>query len=154
MAVLAERPETAIAGLRNAHDKESLFSYLGGSDILETRQSFLRDGALNVKTAAAVLTFVGVVALVGGCTASQAQEATLIGNVDRGWEDGFQLNASNRSITVDAYNLCGDNTASSIAVDEEVTVTGEFEGREFDAFSIENSSGDTVCNSQNDYENG
>ncbi|MEM6434337.1 MAG: hypothetical protein AAF773_10880 [Cyanobacteria bacterium P01_D01_bin.115] len=107
-----------------------------------------------MKTAAAVLAFIGVLSLVGGCTASQAQEATLTGNVDLVWEDGFQLNASNRSITVDSYNLCGDNTPSSINVDEEVTVTGEFEGREFDAFSIENSSGDTVCNSQNDYENG
>ena len=107
-----------------------------------------------MKTAAAVLTCIGVIALVGGCTTSQAQEATLTGNVARVWEDGFQLNESNRSITVDSYDLCGDNTASSIAVDEEVTVMGEFEGREFDAFSIENSSGETVCNSPNDYENG
>jgi hypothetical protein len=80
-----------------------------------------------------------------GCAIAQAQSATFSGRVHQVWEDGFQLNSSGRSITVDSYDICGDNTTRHITVGEKVTVTGEFEGREFDAFSITNANLESVC---------
>jgi len=90
-------------------------------------------------------TFLLVGTLTTGYAIAQAQGATFSGRVYRVWEDGFQLNNGDRSITVDSYDICGDNTARYIKVGEQVTVTGEFEGGEFDAFSITKANGESVC---------
>ena len=76
---------------------------------------------------------------------AQAQSNTFSGNIERVWEDGFRLNTDARSITVDSWDVCGDNTVSYLSVGEQVTVTGEFERGEFDAFSITKASGERVC---------
>jgi hypothetical protein len=76
---------------------------------------------------------------------AQEQAATFSGTVRQVWEDGFQLNSGNRFITVDAYDICGDKTTHQITVGEQVTVTGEFEGGEFDAFSITQENGKSIC---------
>ncbi|NJL36572.1 MAG: hypothetical protein HC840_09000 [Leptolyngbyaceae cyanobacterium RM2_2_4] len=61
---------------------------------------------------------------------------SLTGIVERVWEDGFSLNTGNRPLPVDAWDLYGDATQSYVSVGEQLTVSGEFEGQEFDAFSI------------------
>jgi hypothetical protein len=98
-----------------------------------------------MKSTVAGFVFLLVGILTTGCAIAQAQDATFSGRVDRVWEDGFQLNNGDRSITVDSYDICGDNTTRHITVGEQVTVTGEFEGGEFDAFSITKANGESVC---------
>ena len=68
----------------------------------------------------------------------QAQ-TTYMGTVERVWEDGFRLNTGERTIKVDSWDVYGDNTAGNIAVGDSISVTGEFDGREFDAFTIKGS---------------
>jgi hypothetical protein len=80
-----------------------------------------------------------------GSAIAQTQRAVFSGRVQRVWEDGFQLRTRNRSITVDSYDICGDNTTRHITVGEKVTVRGEFEGREFDAFAVIKASGKRAC---------
>jgi len=98
-----------------------------------------------MKSTVAGFTFLLVGIFTTGCAIVQAQGATFSGKVHRAWEDGFQLNNSDRSIKVDSYDICGDNTTRHITVGEQVTVTGEFEGGEFDAFSITKANGESVC---------
>ena len=76
------------------------------------------------------------VILTPGFAIGENQGTSFSGRVNRVWEDGFQLKTRNRTITVDSYDICGDNTTRHIAVGNRVTVTGEFEDGEFDAFSI------------------
>lgn len=58
------------------------------------------------------------------------------GIVDQVWEDGFSLNTGDRILLVDAYDLYGDFTQRYIPIGTRLTVSGEFEGGEFDAFAI------------------
>jgi len=92
-----------------------------------------------------VFTFLLVGIFTTGAAIAETQSATFSGKVYQVWEDGFQLNSESHSITVDSYDLCGDSTARHIKVGEQVTVTGEFEGGEFDAFSITRANGESVC---------
>lgn len=64
------------------------------------------------------------------------RERTFVGTVERVWEDGFRLETGERRVRVDSWDVCGDFTHRNLAVGDRVTVTGEFEGREFDAFDI------------------
>lgn len=98
-----------------------------------------------MKLAVAGFIFLLTGSLTTGCTISQAQGTTFSGEVHRVWEDGFRLNDGDRSITVDTYDICGDNTARHIIVGEQITIVGEFEGGEFDASSITNANGESVC---------
>jgi Ca2+-binding RTX toxin-like protein len=61
---------------------------------------------------------------------------SLTGTVERVWEDGFSLNIGDRTFPVDAWDLYGDATQRYVSVGEQLTVSGEFDDREFDAFSI------------------
>ncbi|MGF1496053.1 MAG: hypothetical protein ACFB8W_04405 [Elainellaceae cyanobacterium] len=67
------------------------------------------------------------------------------GTVESVWEDGFRLNTEERTLRVDAWSLCGDFTANAVTVGDRLTVTGEFDGGEFDAFSITNGDGASLC---------
>ena len=67
-------------------------------------------------------------------------QVTYTGTVERVWEDGFRLNTGDRTLRVDSWDVYGDNTSGHVAVGDRITVTGEFGGREFDAFSIDTSS--------------
>jgi hypothetical protein len=98
-----------------------------------------------MKLTVAGFTFLLLGIFTTGAAIAQTQSATFSGKVDQVWEDGFQLDSESRSITVDSYDLCGDSTARHIKVGEQVTVTGEFEGGEFDAFSITRANGESVC---------
>ncbi|MDR9402480.1 MAG: hypothetical protein RI580_03475 [Halothece sp. Uz-M2-17] len=69
----------------------------------------------------------------------------LSGQVQRVWEDGFQLVSNNRSVIVDSYDLCGDNTVFHIKENDQLTITGEFDDGEFDAFLITNHDGTQIC---------
>jgi hypothetical protein len=73
------------------------------------------------------------------------QGNSLSGSVERVWEDGFRLNTGERDVRVDSWNVCGDFTANHVAVGDRLTVSGEFDGGEFDAFSIANSNGAFLC---------
>ena len=94
---------------------------------------------------AGLMIFSSVIA-VGLLPSAQAQSGTsFTGTVERVWEDGFRLNTGDRTLTVDSWDLCGDFTANYVAVGDRLTVTGEFEGGEFDAFSIATSDGTSLC---------
>lgn len=67
------------------------------------------------------------------------------GTVERVWDDGFRLNAGPRQLTVDAYDLCGDFTHRHVAVGDRLKITGEFEGGEFDVFTMVRADGGKVC---------
>ena len=79
---------------------------------------------------------------------AQASGTEFTGTVERVWEDGLRLSTDDRNLRVDSWNLCGDFTASHVSVGERLTVTGEFDGDEFDASSITNSDGARVCSSR------
>lgn len=84
--------------------------------------------------------------VVSVMSSAQAQQSgSFTGTVQRVWEDGFSLNTGNRTLRVDSWDLCGDFTANHISVSDRLTVTGELEGGEFDAFSITASHGARVC---------
>lgn len=98
-----------------------------------------------IKFSFASLVSVSLVFFTIGSAIAQNQVKTVSGRVNRVWEDGFQLQSRDRSITIDSYDVCGDNTARYVVVGDQLTVTGEFEGGEFDAFSITKVNGTTVC---------
>jgi hypothetical protein len=98
-----------------------------------------------MKSTVAAFTCLLLGIFTSGSAIAQRQSAVFSGRVQRVWEDGFQLRTRNRSITVDSYDICGDNTTRYIRVGEKVTVRGEFEGREFDAFSVIKASGKRAC---------
>ena len=77
----------------------------------------------------------GIVSTVAIPRIGHAQE-TYIGTVERVWEDGLRLNTGDRTFSVDSWAVYGDNTHNNITVGDRITVTGEFAGRSFDAFSI------------------
>jgi FlaG/FlaF family flagellin (archaellin) len=90
----------------------------------------------------AVLMLMGLVA----CTsAAQMQNGTLTGTVERVWEDGFSINTGDRTVNVDSWDVCGDNTQQNVSVGDELTVAGEFSGGEFDATTMTNPSGEDIC---------
>ena len=74
-----------------------------------------------------------VAAAVPGGSSGQT---VLTGTVERVWEDGFRLNTGDRSVTVDSWDLYGDHTPRHVSVGDRITISGEFSGRDFDAFSI------------------
>ncbi|NJN63128.1 MAG: hypothetical protein HC795_17870 [Coleofasciculaceae cyanobacterium RL_1_1] len=78
----------------------------------------------------------GVIATTSALAIADESES-YSGQVKRVWEDGFLLETSERTITVDSYDVCGDNTGRHITSGDQITVTGEFEWGEFDAFSIQ-----------------
>jgi hypothetical protein len=62
---------------------------------------------------------------------------TYTGTVEQVWEDGFRLNTGDRTFRVDTWDVYGDNTASHVAVGDSITITGEFDDGEFDAFTVQ-----------------
>lgn len=90
-------------------------------------------------------TFVGTAAVIVWSLSARAGNSTFTGNVERVWEDGFVLNTEQRRITVDSWDVCGDNTPRHVSVGDRLVVTGEFDLTEFDAFSIENSERENIC---------
>ena len=59
------------------------------------------------------------------------------GIVERVWEDGLRLNTGDRTFRVDTWDLYGDSTPTHISVGDELTISGEFDDGEFDAFTID-----------------
>ena len=78
-------------------------------------------------------------------SAVYAQGNTFSGTVERVWEDGFRLNTGDRAFRVDSWDVCGDNTTNHLLADQQVNVSGEFSGLEFDAFSVTDQEGNPVC---------
>lgn len=96
------------------------------------------------------LTFVGLtfagIAIPTFYSAVHAQGNTFTGTVERVWEDGFRLNTGDRTLRVDSWDVCGDNTMRYLSANDPVNVSGEFSGLEFDAFSITDAQETPVCN--------
>jgi hypothetical protein len=65
--------------------------------------------------------------------------------VQQVWEDGFRLDTGDRTITVDTWDLCGDQTTQFLTVGKPVTITGEFDDGEFDVFTLVTTDGDQIC---------
>lgn len=63
-------------------------------------------------------------------------QATYTGIVEQVWEDGFRLRTGDRTLTVDSWDVYGDNTVAHVEVGDRITVSGEFADGGFDAFSI------------------
>ena len=76
---------------------------------------------------------------------AQARGNSFSGTVERVWEDGFRLKTQERSLRVDSWDVCGDNTSRNLSRGDQVTVDGEFDGGEFDAFSITKEDDVKVC---------
>jgi hypothetical protein len=88
------------------------------------------------------LVLVGLVACGGvGVT----QTGPLTGTVQRVWKDGFRINTGDRTVTVSAWDVCGDNTRQNVSVGDELTVEGIPSFRDFDASAITNAQGENVC---------
>ncbi len=83
--------------------------------------------------------------LVSCASAGQTQSGPLTGTIERVWEDGFSINTGDRTVNVDAWDVCGDNTQQNVSVGDELTVEGEFSGGEFDASAITNAEGENLC---------
>jgi hypothetical protein len=77
--------------------------------------------------------------------AGQTQASAITGTIERVWEDGFSINTGDRTVRVDAWDVCGDNTQQNVSVGDELTVEGEFSGGEFDASAIINAEGENLC---------
>jgi len=90
---------------------------------------------MNRLTTLTVLGLSSAAALVIGQPGDARNSYT--GIVEQVWEDGFRLNTGDRSFRVDSWDVYGDNTAQFVQVGDRVTITGEFEGGEFDAFTIQ-----------------
>ena len=76
---------------------------------------------------------------------AERQETAFDGSVQRVWEDGFRLESGDRTLTVDTWTLCGDRTVQELAPGEQVSLVGEFDGREFDAFTVTKADGTLLC---------
>lgn len=100
----------------------------------------------------AIAPLVAVLAAIAAAPAALAQfdgpSGQLSGTVERVWEDGFHLRTAARRVRVDSWDRCGDNTPRHISTGDRLTVTGEFEGGEFDAFAIEDTEGNEICAGQ------
>jgi hypothetical protein len=83
--------------------------------------------------------------LIGCAGIGQTQSGPLTGTIERVWEDGFSINTGDRTVRVDAWDVCGDNTQQNVSVGDELTVEGEFSGGEFDASAITNAEGENLC---------
>jgi len=87
------------------------------------------------------MTFVNISVI----TNAQNRILKLTGTVDRVWDDGFILKTKHKNITVDSWDLCGDNTFRYLSEGDLLVVRGEYEGGEFDTFSLENSNKQKIC---------
>ncbi|WP_416672923.1 hypothetical protein [Egbenema bharatensis] len=94
---------------------------------------------------AVLMTLSGLIVANVMSNAYAQQDNSFTGTVQRVWEDGFRLNTGDRTLRVDSWDLCGDSTANYVSVGDRLTVTGEFGGGDFDAFSITNPDGVGVC---------
>ncbi len=98
-----------------------------------------------MKFVVTVLTLTGVIVVAGTTSISQARGDSFSGTVKRVWEDGFRLKTEEHSLRVDSWDVCGDNTSRNLSKGDQVTVDGEFDGREFDAFSITKADNEKIC---------
>jgi len=64
-------------------------------------------------------------------------QTTHTGTVERVWEDGLRLNTGDRTFRVDTWDIYGDNTVRYVSVGDSITITGEFDDGEFDAFTVQ-----------------
>lgn len=69
-------------------------------------------------------------------SARTQRRSSYTGIVERVWEDGFFLNTDSLDFRVDSWYVYRDSTERFVSVGDQVTVTGEFERGEFDAFFI------------------
>lgn len=106
-----------------------------------------------MKLKIASLCFFGVLLVTTGVSLSQNQGTSFSGRIQKVWEDGFELKTDNRTLTVDTWDVCGDHTAKHLTVGDQVTITGEFEMREFDVFSITKVDGTRGCQAASNVNN-
>ena len=92
----------------------------------------------------------GVMIAVGITPIARADDDSFSGSVQKVWEDGFVLKTEERSLKVDSWDVCRDNTAGNLSKGDQVTVNGEFDDGEFDASSITKKDGVKVCTKNED----
>ncbi len=92
-----------------------------------------------------VFALTGLAVTASVTSIAQARGNSFSGTIERVWEDGFRLKTEERSLRVDSWDVCGDNTSRNLSEGDRVTVDGEFDGREFDAFSITKEGDVKVC---------
>jgi preprotein translocase subunit YajC len=81
-----------------------------------------------------------------GSASSTATGGGFAGTVVQVWEDGLRLEPNGgRSMRVDTWDVCGDNTARNIAVGDEITVYADRSLFSYDAWRILDADGQPVC---------
>ena len=98
-----------------------------------------------MKLSVTVLALTGLVVTASITSIAQGRGNSFSGSVERVWEDGFKLKTEERSLKVDSWDVCGDNTSGNLSKGDVVTVDGEFDDGEFDAFSITKEDNIKVC---------
>ncbi|KST63061.1 hypothetical protein [Mastigocoleus testarum] len=83
-----------------------------------------------------VVAFTGLLVTASLTSTAQARSSSFSGTIEKVWEDGFRLKTEEHSLKVDSWDVFGDNTSVNLSEGDQVTVDGEFDGGEFDAFSI------------------
>lgn len=94
---------------------------------------------------AGLIVAIGLVVMGIVSSVRAENSGSFTGTVEQVWEDGFRLNTGDHTLRVDSWDRCGDATANHVIVGDRLTVTGEFEGGEFDAFSITDQDGLSIC---------
>jgi hypothetical protein len=84
------------------------------------------------------LPFIYIALLLSACNTTSAERSeigsiSLTGTMQRVWDDGFRLNTGTRALTVDTWNVFGDDTRSRGSVGQRVRVSGERARGAFDA---------------------
>jgi hypothetical protein len=97
----------------------------------------------NTRFSAAIL--LGSFATLIVSSTARASNISYTGTVEGVWEDGFLLKTGDRTLTVDSWDICGDFTQRHISVGDWIAITGEFDSGEFDAFSITDRNGNSIC---------
>lgn len=87
--------------------------------------------------------------LLTGCSPPSPQQNAdggFEGTVTHVREDALRLTLSNgTSVNVDTWAACGDNTARVISPSDQVTVIAQRDGLGFEAQTIQNANGETLC---------
>ena len=98
-----------------------------------------------MKFVVTVVAFTGLLVTASLTSVPQARGSSFSGTIEKVWEDGFRLKTEEHSLKVDSWDVFGDNTSGNLSKGDVVTVDGEFDGGEFDAFSITKEDNIRVC---------
>lgn len=112
-----------------------------------------RDGTLRaallggvIVLAFVVIAVVAFLAIAGPDRAPRSAEGAFEGSVSRVWQDGMTLEVDGgATVRLDTWSVCGDRTASNIAVGDELRVYADRDLLSYEAWQILDPSGEPAC---------